>query len=72
MPSWNWQRVFRAGIVPPQQMVIGEGMPENQYVHHIWVLSNGFPSKNVKTAVSAEHLSLWLRGYADYSLSELH
>ena len=71
MPSWNWQRGFWAGIVPRQQMVIGEDMPENQYAHHVWELSDGFTSKNLKTAVNAEHLSLWLRGYADYSLSEL-
>lgn len=60
MPSWNWQGVFWVGIVPPQQMVPGKGMPENQYVPHVWVLSDGFPSKNIKIAVNAEHLSLWL------------
>lgn len=59
------------GIVPPQQMVTGKGMPENQYVPHVGVLSDGFPSKNVKIAVNAECLNLWLRGYADYSCSEL-
>lgn len=71
MPSWNWQGIFWVGIVPPQQMATGKGTPENQYVPHVWVLSDGFPSKNVKIAVNAEHLSLWLRGYADYSCSEL-